>query len=194
MVTSCQVWPPSCVTKTPFHTQWPVESGALDVGFRSLAATRTFFGLVGLTAVHISSLGPAPWLARASQTWPHEAFMSRSKEPALQSSCQPPASAGCPAMACACASAAGSLDDADGDDGLDEQPASSSNARGTRVRTRRPRMGLQGRRQGKCVAAAARRSTDQPRNPGNRNLLPWIPGSRGWLGDPQSSALHDVDG
>src|ERR1041385_3753321 len=119
MVMSFQVSPPSLVTKTPFQTQWPVESGADDSGFRSLVPTRTFFGSVGLTAVHISSFGPGLWLARASQSWPHEAFCARSKEPRRQSSCQPPR-AGCAAMAAACAAAAGSGAEPDGDGGFEE--------------------------------------------------------------------------
>src|ERR1043165_4465494 len=100
MVTSFQLWPPSCVTKTPFHTQL-----AEDAGLRSLAATRTFFGSVGLAAAHISCFGPALWLGRAPQSWPQDALRARSYEPSLQSSCQPD-SAGWAAMAASWATSA----------------------------------------------------------------------------------------
>src|SRR5581483_3592263 len=84
MTTSFHVLPPSCVTKTPFHTH-----SLLFAGLRSFAPTTTFCGFVGFTAIHVSALDPGVWLARASHDWPHVAFCACSIAPRPQSSDQP---------------------------------------------------------------------------------------------------------
>src|SRR5213082_2180915 len=89
MCTSFHVLPPSCVTNTAFHTQ----SFEAD-GSRSFAPTTTLFTSVGLMAIHVSSLGPALWLARASHVWPHELLTAFSCEPSAQSRDHPATVAG----------------------------------------------------------------------------------------------------
>src|SRR5438552_3205502 len=84
MTTSFHVFPPSCVTKTPFHTH-----ALLLAGSRSFAPTTTLFTSFGLMAIHVSSFGPGLWLARASHVWPHDAFVAFSWEPSAQSTAQP---------------------------------------------------------------------------------------------------------
>src|SRR5229473_3161083 len=83
MTTSVHEAPASFVTKTPFQTQ-----SLLLSGLRSLAATTTLLTSVGLTAIQVSCLAPAVWLARASQACAQGPLAS-SWAPRVQSRAQP---------------------------------------------------------------------------------------------------------